>query len=113
MKFYKQSNVDDQENMAYFYVHNFVLTNLEIWDPTPIMGDIKSMVLASWMVNEDNRAKEIWKVMERRNIEPLYLRIEVLSPRGVILNHREIEKDLALVESYLQTQNQEIGRAHV
>ena len=61
------------------------------------------------MVNEDNRAKEIWKVMRRRNREPLYLRLEVFNPRGVILNHREIEKDPALVESYLQPQNQVIG----
>ena len=33
----------------------------------------------------------------------------MFSPRGVILNHREIEKDPALGESYLQTQNQVIG----
>ena len=67
------------------------------------------MALASWMVNEDNRAKEIWKVMGRRNIEPLYLRPKVFSPRRVILNHREIEKEPALVESYVQAQNQVIG----
>ena len=67
------------------------------------------MALASWMVNEGNRAKEIWKVIGRRNREPLYLRPEVFSPRGVILNHREIERDPIMVESYLQTQNQVIG----
>ena len=66
------------------------------------------MALESWMVNEDNRAKEIWNIMGRRNIEPLYFRTEVFSQRGVILNHQEIEKDLALVEIYLQTQNQVI-----
>ena len=91
--------------MAEFYMHNFVLTNLEIWDPNPTMGDMQLMALASWMVNEDFRANEIWKAMGRRNREPLYIRPKLFSPRGVILNHREIERDPALVESYPRTQN--------
>lgn len=57
------------------------------------------MALAYWMVNEDTREKEIWKVMGRRNREPLYIIPELFSPRGVILNDREIERDHALVES--------------
>ena len=66
MKFYKQANIVDQEKMKIFYMHNFVLTNMEIWDPNPTMGDMQLMALASWMVNEDTRAKEIGKVMGRR-----------------------------------------------
>ena len=104
MKFYKQANIVDQAKMEKFYVHNFVLTNMEIWDPNITMGDMHLMALASWMVNEDTREKETRKVMGRRNREPFYLRPEVFSPRGVILNHREIKKDPAFVESYLQTQ---------
>ena len=104
MKFYKQANIADQENMVEFYIHNFMLTNIEIWDPNPIIGDMKLMALSSRMLNEDNRAKEILKIMGRRNREPLYLRTIVFSPRGVILNHLEIEKDPPLVQSYLQTQ---------
>ena len=89
-------------------MHNLVLTNLEIWDPNLIMGDMQLMALASWMINEDTRAKDIWKVMGRRNREPLYIIPEFFSPRGVILNSQEIERDPALVESYLQTQTQVI-----
>ena len=38
MNFYKQANMVDLENMPEFYMHNFVLTNLDIWDPNPTMG---------------------------------------------------------------------------
>ena len=47
--------------------------------------------------------------MIRINREPLHIRPEFSSPRGVILNHKEIENDHAIVESYLQTQTQVIG----
>ena len=67
MNFYRRANVSNQEKMVEFYVHNFVLTNLEIWDPNPTMGDMQLMTLESWMVNEDTRAKEIWRVMGIRN----------------------------------------------
>ena len=92
--------------MADFYVHNLVLTNLDTWDPNPTMGDMQLMALASWMMNEDIREKETWTFMSRRNREPLHIRPELFSPKGVILNRREIERDPTLVESYLQTQTQ-------
>ena len=74
MNFYKKAKMADQEKMAEFYVHILVLTNLDIWEPNPIMGDMQLMALVSWMVNEDTREKEIWRVMGRRNKEPLYMR---------------------------------------
>ena len=101
MDLYKKYNMVDQEKMAEFYVHKLVLTNLVTWDPNSTMGDMKLKALTSWMKNEDTRAKEIWKVMGRINREPLYIRLEFFSPRGVILNHRDIERDPALLESYL------------
>ena len=54
--------------MVEFYMHNLVLTYLNIWDPNPIMGDIQLMALGSWMVNEDTRAQEERRVMRRENI---------------------------------------------
>ena len=57
MDFYKQANMADQENMAEFYVHNLVLTNLDTWDPNPTMGDMQLMALVSWMMNENTIAK--------------------------------------------------------
>ena len=71
--------------MAEFYVHNLMLTNLDILYPNPTMGDIQLTA----MVNEDTREKEIWRVMGRRNKEPLYIRPELFSPKGVILNRQE------------------------
>ena len=67
MNFYKQANMVDQEKMAEFYVHKFVLKNLDIWDPNPTMGDMQLMALASWMANEDTREKEIWNLMGKIN----------------------------------------------
>ena len=58
MNFYKQAKMADQENMADFYVHILVLTNLDIWYPNPTMGNIQLTTLVSWMVNEDTREKE-------------------------------------------------------
>ena len=68
------------------------------------MGDMHLMALVSVIMNEDTRAKEIWRVMRRVTREPLHIRPKIFSPRGVILNRRDIERDPALVESYLQTQ---------
>ena len=74
MDLYKHANMVDQEKMVKFYVHNLVLTNMDTWDLNSKMGDMKLMALASWMTNEDTRAKDIWGVMGRRNREPLYIR---------------------------------------
>ena len=48
-------------------MHNLVLTDLNIWDPNPRMGDMQLMDLASWMVNEETRAQEMRRVMRREN----------------------------------------------
>ena len=73
MDFYKKYNMADQAKMAEFYVHNLVLTNMDTWHPNSTMGDMKLMALISWMMNEDTREKSIWRVMGRRNREPLYI----------------------------------------
>ena len=64
----------DKAKMVDFYMHNLVLTDLKIWDPNPRMGDMQLMALASWMVNEETREKEMRRVMRRENIEPLRIR---------------------------------------
>ena len=73
--------------MENFYVHSLVLTNLDTWDLNSTMGDMQLMALVSWMMNEDTREKEIWRVMRRRNREPLHIKPKLFIPRGVILNH--------------------------
>ena len=87
MDFYKKANMVDQEKMVEFYVHNLVLTNIDTWDPNSTMGDMQLMALASWIMNEDTREKEIRRVMRRINREHLHIRPELFNPRGVILNH--------------------------
>lgn len=47
----------NKEKMAEFYMHNLVLTYLNIWDPNPRMGDMKLMALASWMFNEETKVQ--------------------------------------------------------
>ena len=46
------------------------LVNMNTWDPNSTMGDMQLMALASWMTNEDTRAKEIWRVMEEEIENP-------------------------------------------
>ena len=57
MHLYMKANMDDQEKMAEFYVHNLVLTNMDAWDPNPKMGYMQLMALIYWMMNEDTREK--------------------------------------------------------
>ena len=61
------------------------------------------------MVNEETRAQEMRRVMIREIIKPLHIRAEIFSPRGVINNHLNIEKDLALAERYFHTQAQSMA----
>ena len=61
-----------------------------IWDPNPRMGDMQFMELATWMVNEDTRAQEMKRVMKRESREPLHIKAELFSPRGVINNQINI-----------------------
>ena len=76
--------------MEKLYMYNLVFIDLNIWDPNPRMGDMQLMALASWMFNEETRAQEMRRVMRRENREPLHIREELFSPRGVINNHLNI-----------------------
>jgi len=51
-----QSTLEDRENISEFYLHNLSLTDLNVWDPNPKLGDLQLMALASWMNNEEARA---------------------------------------------------------
>lgn len=61
------------------------------------------------MVNEEAKAQEVRRVMRRENMEPLHIRAEIFSPKGVINNHLKIEKDDSLTEKYLITQAQDMA----
>ena len=46
---YDQSTLEDRTKMSKFYLHNFALKNLNVWDPNSKLGDLQLMALASWM----------------------------------------------------------------
>lgn len=49
-------------------MHNLTLTNMNIWDPNPKLGDMQLMALASWMTREEDRVEEVKKVMEKESL---------------------------------------------
>ena len=55
-----------KDKMEEFYMHNLMLTDLNLWDPNPRMADMKLMSLESWMVNDDTRAQEMEEFYEKR-----------------------------------------------
>ena len=80
--FCNHSSIEDKAKLAEFYMHNLVLSNLNIWDGNSRLGDMKLMALASWMTNEEAREKEVKKVMKREGKEPLKIRAELFSLEG-------------------------------
>jgi len=43
------STLEDRANMSEFYLHNMVLTDMNLWDPNAELGYLQLMALASWM----------------------------------------------------------------
>lgn len=74
-------------------MHNLILTNMNIWDPISRLGDMKLMTLANWVTNEEIRAEEVKRVMKMEEREPLQIREEIISPRGIIRNNQMIFDD--------------------
>jgi len=60
------------------------------------------MALASWMSHEAN-AKEMKRVLEREEREPLYIRVEQINLVVVISTHNIIANDPQLAPRYLAT----------
>ena len=51
--------------MSEFYLHNMALTDMNVWDPNKMLGDLQLMVLASWINHEEARAVEMKKILAR------------------------------------------------
>jgi len=60
-----QSTLEDRAKMDEFYLHNMALTDMNVWDPNPELGDLKLMALASWMNYEESRATEMKIILVR------------------------------------------------
>jgi len=65
--------VEDKGKLAEFYLHNMALTDMNLWDPNAMLGDLQLMAMASWMSHEEKRATKIKKLMEKELNEPLMI----------------------------------------
>jgi len=61
------------------------------------------MDLASWLTHEETRAEEVKKVMTKEQKEPLYIRVELVSPKDVNNIHSLISNDVNLAPKYIAT----------
>lgn len=88
--------MEDKTRLVGFYTHNLTLTNMNFMDPNARLGDTQLTALASWMTHEEVRDEEVKRVMEKEEKEPLYIRVELVSPMVVTSNHRIIYNDVDL-----------------
>jgi len=95
--------MEDREKVVEFYMHNFILTDLNLWNPNSKLGDMQLMELASWLTHEEARAKEVKKVMTKEEKEPLYIKVELVIPKVVIRNHNLIAFYPSLEPRYIAT----------
>ena len=51
-----QISIEDKAKTAEFYLHNMVLTDMNLWDPNARLGGLQLMAMASWMNHEEKRA---------------------------------------------------------
>jgi len=66
------------------------------------------MALASWMGHEKAKAKELKRIVEKEEGEPLYNRAEQVNSMVVISNHNINSNDAQLAPRYMATQEQSI-----
>ena len=64
------SSVEDKAKLAEFYLHNMALTDMNLWDPNAMLGDLHLMAMASWMIHEEKRETKIKKLMENNKMSP-------------------------------------------
>lgn len=101
--------MEDREKVTELYMHNFILRDLNFWDPNSRLGDIQLMELTSWLTHEEARVEEVKKVMTEEEKEPLYIRVELISLKAVINNHNLIASDPSLAHRYITTEEQGIN----
>ena len=60
-----ETNMEEWAKLEEFYMHNLILTDMNIWDPNSRLGDMQLMALASWVENEEIRVEEFKRLMRR------------------------------------------------
>ena len=103
-----KSTLEDKANIFEFYLHNLALTNLNVWDPNAKLGDLQVMALASWKSHEEVRTKNVKRVLEGEERDPLYIREKKINSMAIISTHNIIVNDPKLAPRYLATQEKAI-----
>jgi len=49
------SLAEDKAKLAEFDLHNMALTDMNLWDPNVMLGDLQLMAMASWMSHEEKK----------------------------------------------------------
>jgi len=101
---YDQITLEDREKIFEFYQHNLALTDFNMWDPNPKLGDLQLMDLASWVNHDKARDIDMKKVMEKEETKPLMIRVEQSNPMAIINTHNVISNDPNLAPRYLAVQ---------
>ena len=78
------SSAKNKAKLSEFYLHNMALTDMNLWDPNVVLGDLQLIAMASWMSHEEKRALEIQKMMAKELNEPLMIRAEPAKPMALI-----------------------------
>ena len=61
------------------------------------------MALASLLTHEEKRVEEVKIVMTKEEKEPLYIIVELVSPKATINNHNLISLDPELTPRYMES----------
>lgn len=67
------------------------------------------MALASWLVHEEATVEEVKKVIAKEASEPLYIIVELKTPKAIIRNHSLIFENPKLSPRYLEKQERAIS----
>lgn len=67
---------------------------MNLWHPNSSLGDMKLMSLASWLTHKETRVKEVKMVITKEEIEPLYIKVKLVSHKVVMSNQNLISFDL-------------------
>ena len=103
------SSAEDKTKLAEFYLHNMALTDMNLWDPNAMLGDLQLMAMASWMSHEEKRVVEIQKMMEKELNEPPMIRAEPADPMALIYAHQHLVANPQSVPKHVVKQAQAIA----
>lgn len=103
------SSAEDKVKLLEFYLHNMALTNMNLWDPNVVLGDLLLMAMTSWMSHEEKRVEKIRKMMEKELNEPMMVKAELVDHIALIYSHQHLAANPQVVPDYVDKQDQTIA----